>query len=1544
MFENFVASVAPKSFNLERYLAKSKQLTKISTKVADIIKQKLLDDYSAYKRTGHLASATACNGTIVTINDTHIASTLYTAVTSEGFNEKLNDAYTNIKCFSDMKFFINKKKQEVSFVYYNCELDRSKSFLSTAYDNLQELISLFSTSEYTIHVNYYELFHKFLWEYSKTSFLTSFFTSIVSDEYSYTADELGNIVELFGAYDKLSTQLQTKVPGMYLGSVDMFFDGTCWPRNIRINMLRYIYDKNAFSSYDEFFKKYDTNNVTSSLEPLPTSNFVFDEQVLEDALTLSSDTEELTTWEVKKSWNSDKHVVIRIKDMAHADRYLDTLNMCVQSRFLDNLTIVPNAAKDVLYLFFTLATTISLNTVVTSSDVFDCAFVTRTMQALTKGVWNFSFKANAPLLTCLLYDSPNFYLNPLYIHQLDFEDTGKTLDYKPIILSIITEYVKARNVKVDNIFTYSFMKILPPIFAKNVISYLESGTLLDENTANWGDVLTFEELANIRFVHNLRRISPNFTSFFPNVHSDSNVQNFMSKKAMFLEEDYLNSPDCLQYIRDIGLALTDDTLEKIFSSTEGFYLRPVKVIVSKDLCVSNSYQIVGVVWNECGLTTIGKLIEDGKVDAIVFYKLLSSLLYNQRKHSWLIDESNICQMLVDTDYNVFLNYNGLKNSQYNKHIPVDSHFENLFRALNFHRNTNVPFERFSYDELYDDGNRTTANDVLLCKEHNLYYIEGSLCPECRKIYCVIDKPSRSEYGDVRWAFYKVNCKSSLVACNIGQTLEPWIIKQCKLGIENGLFHKFFFKPDSLALSDDKVLGVMFFSWSDFNFDNLLPISMFKSRQRLQVILVMYKKLLPLILDGSCITDRKDFFDSIAMHKDYKGELFILKLPFMNCEAILGQDKDAMDKTKLMFAEFLLSYIKDDPCLNTASTIKGSGLYELMQDINSLKFSKFVLEDCISAFCGVHNIPFKSKNSICPLCIADGISAEDIVVLPSSHFEKLQKDKPSFEGGEATLYPYPDGAIQKLFKPGVDLVFKSRIIGKTLQKKAQFKSFNNEHADIKFITIDKVQYESSGNVLTLKGFIQDWIEDSFKISCLKDKEFVTSKGYTIYDITEILIKVCIGIEFLHSIGGYIGDLNGGNILIKGKTVYFIDMDGMSFDEVRNFVYTDMYIYPPSAENKNITKDDDWYSLAVQAFYYFTYSHPFRGVSNSKMIPVDEITRMKRGISVLGNHGIKVPNVSIGWDFLPKELIKFFKNTFEGHKRESMRNVLEHFKTSLESNPVGPAMKFTEINRSYPCRFALSYNTYIDTSGNLVWNEHKLLRFSSGTISCKIAGDYIILTSPNSSVVLNDTTGHFNIYSALSKNDKVYGANNKLYYISSSDNNVHVKQISSSTSRESDGIVVNASTFVPFDFMVTDERKFIFLVRNGDFVSIYCNLEELTSVVVNKLGDNIQSHLFYDSESGNYLVLLSGCHQTIGVLISSDGSHSKFHLDEEISNSSCFHKNTLYYMIGDTIYFYNVISGTQNKFTSQFAASGCLIERKSNRFVICNKDKTYMYVKS
>ena len=593
---------------------------------------------------------------------------------------------------------------------------------------------------------------------------------------------------------------------------------------------------------------------------------------------------------------------------------------------------------------------------------------------------------------------------------------------------------------------------------------------------------------------------------------------------------------------------------------------------------------------------------------------------------------------------------------------------------------------------------------------------------------------------------------------------------------------------------------------------------------------------------------------------------------------------------------------------------------------------------------MHNVPFSAKHSCCPLCEQDGISKDVILLESPAYFTSLQDSKAPYEGGEATLYPYGDNEVQKLFKSGVDLVLKSKILGKALQKAQRLREFNQSHPDIQFVTINKVRFVSNGKSVKLKGYTQNLIKDSFKISCLKDKEFVNAHGYTRNDIVSILIKVCIGIEFLHSIGTYIGDLNGGNILIKGNTVYFIDLDGMSFDDVKNFVYTDTYIYPPSAESKNITMADDWYSLAVQAFYYLTYSHPFRGICENSRVPSGEVARMKLGISVLGKHEIKVPKVSIGWDFMPEYLVSFFLDTFEGTKRESMKNVLESYLADI-GGPQPDELKLTEVTRNYNCQYALSHNTYIDTSGNLVWLETPLLALSAKNIICRRTGDCFVFFTPTQTIVLNDKNGITTSYGAMPSTTKVWGTTSKLFYLSDDEETLYMKYLDKETGTETVKSITRATNNKLVDFLVTEDNKFIFLEKETEtqFV-IYCNLEKLTSIDVSSLHAGYSSGILYDRASGSYLVGLSSKGITLGAVISKDGRYKLFQFAEQISKTNCFFKNTLYYVSDGKICFYNLRDGTTNYFDCPHVTRDSLIERSANRFVICAREKSYVYVKS
>ena len=141
--------------------------------------------------------------------------------------------------------------------------------------------------------------------------------------------------------------------------------------------------------------------------------------------------------------------------------------------------------------------------------------------------------------------------------------------------------------------------------------------------------------------------------------------------------------------------------------------------------------------------------------------------------------------------------------------------------------------------------------------------------------------------------------------------------------------------------------------------------------------------------------------------------------------------------------------------------------------------------------------------------------------------------------------------------------------------------------------------------------------------------------------------------------YVGDLNGRNVLFDSqKRVYFIDFDGMGIDELAPEYFTGLYMDPVSIEQDTISSKDDWYSFAIQAFYYLTYAHPFGGIYYySKGAIMDETERMKSKISILGNHGVMQPVGTESWNWMTEELQKAFLDTFEGDKRESIVPLLQ-----------------------------------------------------------------------------------------------------------------------------------------------------------------------------------------------------------------------------------------------------------------------------------------------
>ena len=404
-----------------------------------------------------------------------------------------------------------------------------------------------------------------------------------------------------------------------------------------------------------------------------------------------------------------------------------------------------------------------------------------------------------------------------------------------------------------------------------------------------------------------------------------------------------------------------------------------------------------------------------------------------------------------------------------------------------------------------------------------------------------------------------------------------------------------------------------------------------------------------------------------------------------------------------------------------------------------------------------------------------------------------------------------------------------------------------------------------------------------------------------------------------------------------------MDGMSYDDVRNCVYTDTYIYPPSAENKNITELDDWYSLAIQAFYYLTYSHPFRGICEDDKIPKNEVERMKYGYSVLGNHGIKQPAVSDGVGLIPKYLIKFFLETFEGSRRESMTEVLGKYLESVQKS----SMEFKKIERQYAVAQEITEKIYVDMSGQMRYNEEYkcTVERPSKPYECENCYECVAFLGKKATAVINKKTGALYFFKKVYENIE-YAHNNTIYYEGANDYIIYVDELTAEGDIKT--YKLQRQTENPVWVMAGNgQNKFVILEENMDenTYDIYCNSSKVCSFSQDDFLAEETANIIYDEISDKWAVYMSCNGKLKLVVIQKNGSYVESTLDvEEISYSASFYKNTIYFAGEGKIFMYNVNSQNISSIDCNIATSESSIERRDNKLIISNEKESYMYVKS
>ena len=1483
--------------------------------------------------------------------------------------------------FDLLKFVSIKKEERVVFaVYYNLfpktrDLQALKSYLKQFGSLVDSFIEFTSTDENKTYIDYTELFSSSNLKDDpiSISLMRAITTNEPSEQISHVIDVLLDFSRVHWWDSTLTINYLQNAQSSYTQylrhgiSIAQNINFSL-PTGLYVNIVKYAIDPTYFNTCRELF------DFNSNFEDVDVyyDTFIFDSDRFSRNLKFDKDCNEFV------SYTLGTLNFLKLKDNSRRD-FLTNLICDSKSKDvtspLSKFKIVTCSNDDTyLYVNADQERIYSLHQWLKEAYIPDHSYLINFLNVfinvfkeISENV-NLSFNKDIDYLSCIWTNShgTSFYFKDLSDFCFENNSQVSSFDIDKAALQIVNSFLinsKANiNIGFDKaISNYPFLRLFPKAFVEKLCNFNLNGTYeRSTETLITKGVLNENYLSRIVFVEEIKK--DNYSSQYSFI-KDVDISSLNSGLANFLiEAKAKQDPNCIALddkLAELNLStLNPECLEKLRLSGIDLYnllLMVDSIVISHTLSSGDEYKIVGVKWNFDSLVSITYALGNKLINTKQFYMFLTSLVE-------VLDTFDIQSKINLNEF--YISLSSYKAVVLNENLlkQTTSAGKNLIKyytsLLNKFKNENLldGYDILDFDEVYNYNlHFSTAHNLTQCRWHpgHWKHKKSEYCPVCKKIYhfCQSDVSATFRHQTL---FSNKNFSFLLYD---GETLcfgDNKYYDSVEKGITNNLYADFVgLKPEKLAVVKEnygrrlKTVAIKFVNGFDFG-SNIKFLTDFEHIQRLKAVLSLYSSLLPKITSKKFIATDKQIFDSLLMHTSYKGEIVIPNILMLDCETILSNDDDLktsrQNETLKMFSEFLLDYISSDKYLSSDDKYAWE-LNDIIEDIKKCSFNPLLIKHYLTHFsklCKVHKVYF-GEGSICHKCLNDGITEKDVVTESPRYFSNLEKKSAPFDGGEANIYPYNDTQVQKLFKEDVDVKFKSKILGKSLEKKAQIQKFNEEHEDIEIICADKLLYESDGKTIALKGFTQAFVNDAIKISSLKDKAFVAKElGYTRKDIVDILMKVCVGIEFIHSIGGYIGDLNGGNVLIKDKKVYFIDIDGMSFDDVKNSVYTPSYIYPPSAENNNITADDDWYSIAIQCFYYLTYSHPFRGVSKSVLVSDDEVTRMKEGHSLLGKYDIEPPSVSIGWDFLPKYMINFFLNTFEKGRRESMLSVLtEYYNELIKSEP-----KFSKVSHKHSVSTHISENTYIDSRNNFIHKENILIRLT-GSYNTYWNDNFVFISKAQTSYLLDETTGEF-VEFQIEEQVVPIELYKNLVFVRLNDGNVKVYQNNNGTTV--DYLLPECAHTNPLCFSVQNEGKFIFLYKDTAYGSYVIKGNKLNTVHIISSdmlpnGEIVNTDILYDKETRKWLVTLSSNTETLIAIVSSKtGSCTVRKLPSVVNSKMYFYKNTLYYVDDNQICSYNVINYRLNFIPCDVVNPDSLIKRENNVFVINNHDNVYLYEKS
>ena len=563
------------------------------------------------------------------------------------------------------------------------------------------------------------------------------------------------------------------------------------------------------------------------------------------------------------------------------------------------------------------------------------------------------------------------------------------------------------------------------------------------------------------------------------------------------------------------------------------------------------------------------------------------------------------------------------------------------------------------EEIKEYFAKLAKNMNSYCKEHQIYYESSKkCCPICQKTKYVFPENEIENYEiifeDEYATHYKVPQKDYAVKVYkkelteqekeaLKENIEDIIKKDLA---EKGIFYQTYCIPLKTAYSGSTFVGYIYNS-EGLSKQNIIDL---KNPQivnvvRIKALTQLIQQIINIRSWNNCYLE-KNAFTKVFLVKGHTDQVQVVNPEFWNFRIRINTQQTD---------EYVFQYIKEvinsDPKINLPIEREKGRKINLNTVQNLLEYYIQTNKN----YCKTHKMYYKTDSLFCPECLK---KIKGIRKSKESLEDTLKMYKKEIgHGGEADVYEYEGEKVLKVFKPQIDINSKIVVISRILSKESILKEENQKNTKYHYVLPEEIILGEKSFGYTMEKV------DGMDILYLRDKSVIKDLNFTRKDILEILISMGEGIEALHKKADiFIGDLNGGNVLFdKNKKVYFLDFDGMGIDEIVPEYLTTSFVDPRFQKNNKFGKENDWYSFAIQAFYYLTHVHPFKGryivKVNGEEKDMDMKTRKEQKISLLGNHGIKIPDIAEPWNWMQKELQEKFLAIFEGDDRESIVPLLK-----------------------------------------------------------------------------------------------------------------------------------------------------------------------------------------------------------------------------------------------------------------------------------------------